>query len=100
MLWNIPSAYSTRAHPSLGHAADHAVINLIPEYRQLLNRVKPTTVKVRQWTQDAIMQLQESLACTDWGVFAPDSVNLNEHVSITTDYITFGMDPTIPMNCH
>ena len=43
------------------------------------------------------MQLQGSLACTDWGVFAPDSVNLNEHVSIITDYITFCMDSTIPM---
>ena len=37
------------------------------------------------------------LACTDWGVFAPDSVNLNEHASIITDYITFCMDSTIPM---
>ena len=43
------------------------------------------------------MQLQGSLACTDWGVFAPDSVNLNEHASIITDYITFCMDSTIPM---
>ena len=48
-------------------------------------------------TQDATMQLQGSLACTDWCVFAPDSVNLNEHASIITDYITFGMDSTIPM---
>ena len=43
------------------------------------------------------MQLQGSLACTDWGVFAPDSVNLNEHASIITDYITFCVDSTIPM---
>ena len=43
------------------------------------------------------MQLQGSLACTDWGVFAPDSVNLNEHASIITNYITFCMDSTIPM---
>ena len=43
------------------------------------------------------MQLQVSLACTYWGVFAPDSVNLNEHASIITDYITFCMDSTIPM---
>ena len=43
------------------------------------------------------MQLQGSLACTDWGVFAPDSVNLNEHASIIRDYITFCMDSTIPM---
>jgi hypothetical protein len=93
---NIPSAYSARAHPPLGRA-DHNVINLIPAYRQLLKRVKPTKVKVRQWTQDATMQLQGSLACTDWGVFAPDSVNLNEHASIITDYITFCMDSTIPM---
>ena len=63
---NIPSAYSARAHPPLGRA-DHNVINLIPAYRQLLKRVKPTKVKVRQWTQDANMQLQGSLACTDWG---------------------------------
>ena len=38
---NIPSAYSASAHPPLGRA-DHNVINLIPAYRQLLKRVKPT----------------------------------------------------------
>ena len=43
------------------------------------------------------MQLQGSLACTDWGVFAPDSVNLNEHASFITDYVTFCVDSTIPM---
>ena len=87
---NIPSAYSARAHPPL----DHNVISLIPE---LLKRVKPTKVNVRQWTQDATMQLQGFMACTDWGVLAPDSVNLNEHAFIITDYITFCMDSTIPM---
>ena len=38
-----------------------------------------------------------SLACRDWDILAPDSVNLNEHASIITDYITFCMDSTIPM---
>ena len=97
-LWygNIPSAFSARAHPPLGRV-DHNVINLIPANRQLLKRVKPTKVEVRQWTEDVTMQLQGYLACTDWGVFALDSVNLNEHATIITDYITFCMDSTIPM---
>ena len=43
------------------------------------------------------MQLQGSLACTDCGVFAHDSENLNGHASVITDYITFCMDSTIPM---
>ena len=85
---NIPSTYSARAQPPLGRA-DQNVINLIPAYRQLLKRVKPTKVKVRQWTQDATMQLQGSLACSDWGVFPPDSVNLNEHASFIMDYVSF-----------
>ena len=59
--------------------------------------VGPTLGQRRLAIWDATMQLQGSLACTDWGVFAPDSVNLNEHASIITDYITFCMDSTIPM---
>ena len=53
--------------------------------------------QVRQWTQEAIMKLQGFLACSDWGVFAPDFVNLNEHASMTADHITFCMNSTFPM---
>ena len=87
MRWEYSQCLLRSCSPSPRSCVDLNVINLIPAYRQLLKRVKPTKVKVRQWTQDATMQLQGSLACTDWGVFAPDSVKLNEHASIITDYI-------------
>ena len=95
MLCEYSNAYSARAHPPLGRA-DNNVINLIPAYRQLLKRIKPSKVRVRQLTQDAIMQLHGYLACTEWDVFAPDSVNLNEYASTIMDYITFCIDSTIP----
>lgn len=70
-------------------SADHNVY-LFPKYPQLLKRLKPTTVTIQRWTDDTTANLQGSIACTDWDTFmSGSSNNIDEMVTITTDYIKF-----------
>lgn len=56
---------------------------------QVLKHHKPETYSVKQWSQGAIEQ-QCSFACIDWDIFGSD---LEERVSVITDYITFCPQP-------
>ncbi|KAK0135719.1 hypothetical protein N1851_028396 [Merluccius polli] len=89
---NITDAFRARSYPPLG-LADHNVICLLPLYRQELKRHKPQCHSAPQWLEDAIIQLQGSLACTDWDTFGGD---LDDRVSVITDYIKFCIHTTIP----
>ena len=90
---NITDAYISRAHPPLGFS-DHNVVSLLPHYRQVLKRHKPQTYSVSQWSEDATTRLQGSFACTDCDIF---DGNLDESVSVITDYIKFCITTTIPV---
>ncbi|GAA6215221.1 A disintegrin and metalloproteinase with thrombospondin motifs 17 isoform X1 [Lates japonicus] len=90
---NIANAFRARSYPPLG-LADHNMICLLPVYRQELKRIKPQIYSAPQWTEDAIAQLQGSLACTDWEIFEGD---LDHRVSTVTDYINFCITTTIPV---
>lgn len=68
---NINNAYTARVQPPLG-SADHNIVFLLPQYRQLLKREKPVTYSITQWTEDTTAQLQGSFACTDWSIFDGD----------------------------
>lgn len=68
---NINNAYTARVQPPLG-SADHNIVFLLPQYRQLLKREKPVTYSITQWTEDITAQLQGSFACTDWSIFDGD----------------------------
>ncbi|KAI2649485.1 RNA-directed DNA polymerase from mobile element jockey [Labeo rohita] len=89
---NVAGAYTARAFPPLGFS-DHNVIFLLPQYKPKLKRIKPTIYSATLWSEDAIEQLQGSLACTDWGIFQG---TLDERVSTITDYIKFCIHTTIP----
>ncbi|KAK0139949.1 hypothetical protein N1851_023110 [Merluccius polli] len=89
---NITDAFRARSYPPLG-LADHNVICLLPLYRQELKRHKPQCHSAPQWSEDGIIQLQGSLACTDWDTFGGD---LDDRVSVITDYIKFCIHTTIP----
>ena len=89
---NVSDAFRASSHPPLGRA-DHNIICLLPLYRQELKRHKPQRHSALQWTEDAITQLQGSLACTDWNIF---DGNLNDRASVITDYINFCISSTIP----
>ena len=90
---NIADAFRTRSYPPLG-LSDHNMICLLPVYKQELKKHKPETYSAPKWTEDAIAQLQGSLACTNWDTFDGE---LNDRVSIITDYINFCIQTTIPV---
>ncbi|KAI2664123.1 RNA-directed DNA polymerase from mobile element jockey [Labeo rohita] len=71
---NVAGAYTARAFPPLGFS-DHNVIFLLPQYKPKLKRIKPTIYSATLWSEDAIEQLQGSLACTD----CVSSTGLNTH---------------------
>lgn len=77
---------------SLHVQPDHNVICLLPLYREELKREEPRRYSAPQLSEDAITLLQGSLACTNWSVFDGD---LNNRVSIITDYINFCIQTTI-----
>lgn len=90
---NITNAFRCRSYPPLG-LADHNIISLLPLYKQELKHHKPQCYSALQWSEDAITQLQGSLACTEWDIFDRD---LSDRVSIITDYINFCISTTIPI---
>ncbi|KAI3358706.1 hypothetical protein L3Q82_015114 [Scortum barcoo] len=65
---NIPGAYKAVAAPHLG-MSDHISVNLIPAYKPLICRTRPTTRTVQVWTEEASSALQDCFECTDWEVF-------------------------------
>ena len=87
---NITNAY-TAARPHLG-SSDYLSVMLIPAYRPLLTRVKPTVRQVRVWPEGAIEALQDCFECTDWDMFkaaATDNqlTNLEEYAASVSTYI-------------
>lgn len=61
---------------------------------QELKQSKHQIYTAPQWKEDAIVQIQGSLACTNWNVFEG---NLDDRVIIITDYINFCFNTTIPV---
>lgn len=89
---NIKDAYISKSQPPLGFS-DHNVVFLLPHYRAELKRQK--TYSAHQWLEDNIVQLQGSLACTEWDTLSGGT--LNEKVKVITDYIKFCISTTIPV---
>lgn len=90
---NITNAFRSRSYPPF-ELAEHSIVSLLLLYEQELKRHKPRCYNTPQWSEDVIIQLQGSLACTDWDIFDGD---LNEMVSVITDYIDFCINGTIPV---
>ena len=75
----IKGAYRSIPRAPLGRS-DHAMVYLVPTYKQQLKRVKPTVKTVKQWSMNATETLRGCFECSDWGVFkeaAADIVSLN-----------------------
>ena len=68
--------YSTvsRAYHAVPRAAlclsDHAMVHLIPSYRQKIKLCKPVARTLKQWTSEAAEDLQVCLESMDWNVSA------------------------------
>ena len=76
--------------------SDHNLVFVRPKYLPIVQRIKPKTVLVRNWTAEAIARLQGAFECTDWSVFLESAVNINELTESVVQYIKFCMDDCIP----
>jgi hypothetical protein len=91
----IPGAYRSVRRAPLGRS-DHAMIYLVPVYRQRLKTVKPITRTVKLWTNEAVGRLQGCYESTDWSVFRDAASSIDEHSDAVMSYIRFCEDLVIP----
>ena len=90
-----PSRYRSIRRAPLGRS-DHAMVYLVPTYKQQLKRVKPTVKTVKQWSVNAMETLRGCFECTDWGVFKEAAADIDEYTETVSDYITFCEGLCIP----
>ena len=91
----VSSAYHAVPRAALGHS-DHVMVHLIPAYRQKLKLCKPVVRTSKQWTSEAVEDLQACLDCTDWDVFKTATNSLDEYTEAVTSYISFCEDSCLP----
>ena len=70
-------------------------MELIPAYRPLICRTKPTTRTIQVWTEEASLALQDSFERIDWGMFI-EGTDLEEYTSSVLSYIIFCTDAVLP----
>ncbi|PIK50285.1 hypothetical protein BSL78_12854 [Apostichopus japonicus] len=85
---NVKDAYNSIQLPALGNA-DHNLINLLPKYRPIVQRQKPSTVTVQQWNEDSLEHLRAELDATDWNAFIDAAGDLDELTETVSDYKIF-----------
>ena len=76
--------------------SDHAMVYLVPAYKQRLKTVKPVKRTVKQWTPESLQALQGCFDCTEWAVFKNSSQSLDEYTDVVTSYINFCEESIIP----
>ncbi|KAI3356676.1 hypothetical protein L3Q82_003360 [Scortum barcoo] len=86
---------SPQKTPHLG-MSDHISVNLIPAYKPLICRTRPTTRTVQVWTEEASSALQDCFECTDWEVFK-EGTDLDGYTSSSVlSYLKFCTDAVLP----
>ncbi|KAK0136949.1 hypothetical protein N1851_026882 [Merluccius polli] len=83
---NIKWAFKTAPRPHLG-SSDHLSVMLIPAYKPLLTRNKPTVKQVRVWPAGAMEALQDCFEHTDWGMFKTAAEDIQEYAESVSGYI-------------
>ena len=91
----IKVAYHSIPRAPLGRS-DHAMVYLVPTYKQQLKCVKPTVKTVKQWSVNAMETLRGCFECTDWAVFKQAAADIDEYTETVSDYITFCEGLCIP----
>ncbi|KAI3368476.1 hypothetical protein L3Q82_025487, partial [Scortum barcoo] len=74
---------------------NHISVNLIPAYKPLICRTRPTTRTVQVWTEEASSALQDCFECTDWEVFK-EGTDLDGYTSSVLSYLKFCTDTVLP----
>ena len=83
---NDKDSYSAIQMANLGES-DHNLVFVRHKYLPIVQRIKPKTVLVKNWTAEAITRLQGAFECTDWNVFVESAVNINELAVSVVQYI-------------
>ena len=91
----ISDAYHAVSRAPLGFS-DHAMIYLLPSYRQKLKRVKSCVRSIKRWDHVSILRLQGFLACTDLDSFRYAYKDIHEYADTVTSYIGLCQDLCIP----
>ena len=92
---SIREAYRAFPRAPLGRS-DHAMLLLIPKYRQKVKSSKTPTTFLRCWSPEAIEQLRGCFACTDWDIFHAAG-DLNDVTEAVTSYVNYCVDLCIPL---
>ena len=69
--------------------SDQNLIFVGPKYLPIVQRIRPKTALVENWSAEAITRRQCAFECTDWNVFLESAVNVNELVETVVQYIQF-----------
>ncbi|KAK0137856.1 hypothetical protein N1851_025938 [Merluccius polli] len=91
----IQEAYRSFPRAPLGRS-DHAMLLLIPQYRQKVKSSKSPTKLVWFWSPEAIEQLEGCFACTDWDVFDAAG-DIDDVTDAVTSYVNYCVDLCIPL---
>ena len=89
-------AFGAAPSPHLG-SSDHLSVVLIPAYKPLLVRGKPTVRQVRVWSEGTMEAQQDCFECTDWDMFKAaatynNHINIDEYVMSVSAYINKCME--------
>uniref|UniRef100_A0A670JPL4 Reverse transcriptase domain-containing protein n=1 Tax=Podarcis muralis TaxID=64176 RepID=A0A670JPL4_PODMU len=71
---SIMHGYKTKPLPNLGQS-DHISLLMIPSYRPLVRRIRPSTREIRVWPVGASEQLQDCFRSTEWSLFVENNVD-------------------------
>ena len=76
---------------SLGES-DHNLVFVGPKYLPIVQHIKPKTLHVKNWTDEAITRLQDAFERTDWNVFLESAENINKLAESVVQYVEFCMN--------
>ena len=65
---------------------------LSPKYKPIVQRQRPQSLTIKQWTEDAVQELQASFECTDWDMFVEANPDLNTLTETVGSYTGFPSD--------
>lgn len=75
--------------------SDHISVKLIPPYRLLICRSKPTSSTIQVRTEEGSSALQDCFEHTNWNVFK-EGADLEQYTSPVLSYINFCTDAVLP----
>ena len=85
---SVKNSYKAVIRPCIGNS-DHAVVHLLPKYRQKLKTEKVKNKIVMQWSENSIEDLQTCFDLTDWETLVTSCKDLDEAVDVVNSYVIF-----------